>query len=189
MHHLVADLDDGRASGNGVVSDGILAASEDDVALAVDALGDLDGVAALDLGGLGDDGTGDGDESTVDGDAVVGLDLVAGGAEQDGAAGLDGGVVAAGDELGEGLDGEGSVVRGAGGDELGSQGVDLVQGERVVEGLGEGRLLDASADVRGVAGLNGEDGAGSSQVGLGHDVRGSAEVGGNTDACGKSQSV
>ena len=84
-------------------------------------------------------------------------------------------------QLGEGLDGELGVALRAAGDELGGQGENLVVGEGSIERLSEGDLLVAGADVRGVTGLDGEDGASGGEVGLARDVGGSAEVGRDTD--------
>lgn len=69
-------LDDSRAGGDGVVGDGVLAAGEDSVGLAGEALGDLDGEAALDGLGLDKGRAGNGDEGGVDGDALVALEGV-----------------------------------------------------------------------------------------------------------------
>jgi hypothetical protein len=72
---LRGDLNDGRAGGDGVVGDKVLAASQDNVGLAGEALGDLDGEAALDGGGLDEGGAGDGDEGGVDLVALEGVVL------------------------------------------------------------------------------------------------------------------
>lgn len=84
-------------------------------------------------------------------------------------------------QLGESLDGEGRVLLGAGLDELRGQGEDLVEAERSIKGLREGNLLLGSPDVRGVASLDGEDGASGGEIGLVHDGGSSAEVGGHTN--------
>lgn len=80
----------------------------------------------------------------------------------------------------EGLEGELGVGSKAS-DELSSQGEDLVEVLRGIEGGREGLLTEGGADVRGVAGLDGQDGAGSSQVVLVGDGGSGAEVGGNTN--------
>lgn len=80
----------------------------------------------------------------------------------------------------EGLEGKlGSGSKAS--DELGSEREDLVEVERGVEGCSEGLVTVPGTDVRGMAGLNGQDGASSAQVGLVGDGRGSAEVSGNTN--------
>lgn len=81
----------------------------------------------------------------------------------------------------EGLEGELGVGSKAS-DELSGQGEDLVEVLRGIEGGREGLLAEGGADVRGVAGLDGQDGAGSSQVVLVGDGGSGAEVGGNTNA-------
>ena len=55
--------------------------------------------------------------------------------------------------------------------------VDLVQGQRRIEGLGERDLIDIGANVRGVAGLDGEDRPGGSEIALLHDAGRGAQVG------------
>ncbi len=82
----------------------------------------------------------------------------------------------------EGLDREHWVGLRAGGDECRGQGVDLVDGQRSVEWLGEGRLLEGGAEIGGVASFDGEDGGGGGEVVLAHDVGGRAGIGGNSDA-------
>ena len=67
-------------------------------------------------------------------------------------------------------------------DELGSQGEYLVEIERSVEGFGEGRLLECSANVGGVTRFDGEDGAGDGEVCIFYDRGGSTKVGTDTDA-------
>jgi hypothetical protein len=176
--HLEGNLNNGGASDDGVVSSSSVARSEHDVALTSKVLGDNDLKATVDLLGVDERGAGDGNEGSVD----LALDLVALGGKGDGGAALDLLVGAGGSEHGERLDGQGGVVLGAGGDEGGREGVDLVVVERGVEGLGEGRLLDGAADEGAVARLNGQDRGGGGQVGLRHDVGGGAEVGGNTNA-------
>lgn len=61
-----AHLNDGRASGDGVVGDEVLAAGKDNVGLAGEALGDLDLEATVDGLGLNEGGASDGDEGSVD---------------------------------------------------------------------------------------------------------------------------
>lgn len=181
LSFLAGDLNDGGASSDGVVVDGVLAAGEDGVGLAGEALGDLDHEATLDGLGLDEGGAGDGNEGGVDGGIAVGaLEDVVGGGEHDLVTGHDR-ALSLGDEGRESLDGESGVALGARLDEARGQGEDLVEGERGVEGLGEGLLVEAGADVGRVAGLDREDGASSGEVGLAHDVGSSAEVSGNTD--------
>lgn len=62
----VAYLNDGRAGGDGVVSDSLVAASQDNVGLAGETLGDLNSEATLDRGSLDEGGAGDGNEGSVD---------------------------------------------------------------------------------------------------------------------------
>lgn len=140
-----------------------------------EAVGDLGSESAVNSSSLDEGRASDGNEGSVDLAALGGLEGVVGGGQHDGLA-----VNTAGKD-GEGLDGQSRVLLGAGGDELGSQGVDLVDGERGVKGLSEGSLLQVGADVRGMTGLNGQDGSSGGEVGLAHDVGGSAEVGGNTN--------
>lgn len=63
---VITYLDDGRAGGDGVVRDKLVAAGEDDIRLAGEALGDMDGEAALDGSGLDKGRARDGDEGGVD---------------------------------------------------------------------------------------------------------------------------
>ena len=101
----------------------------------------------------------------------------------DGVTGLDGGRgLGVQSQDGEGLDWELGVLGRARHDKLRGERVNLVEGERGVEGLREGHFAVLGADVSAVAGLDSEDGAGGSQVVLVHDVGGSAEVSGHTDA-------
>lgn len=170
-------LDDGWASGNGVVVHGILASGEDDVGLAVDALRDLDREAAVDRGDIGEDGARHRDEGGVDGGvAVLRAEGVAGGQELDLVAALDGAGGAEG-ERGERpqrqlrLRGVGLRARH---DEAGGEGVHLVEGQGRVEGLREGGLLVRGADVGAVARLDRQDGAGGREVCVGGSVAGSS---------------
>lgn len=82
----------------------------------------------------------------------------------------------------EGLEWKRSCVWCETSDELGSEGEDLVEVERGVEGLWEGRLLEGSPDVRGVTGFNGQDGAGDREIGFINDGGGGTEVSGDTDS-------
>jgi len=108
------------------------------------------------------------------------LEDVVGRVQGDGVTALDG---ALGAELedGEGLDGQLDVGRGARHDELGRERVDLVDGERGVEGRREWRLAERRAHVRGVTRFDRQHGAGVGQVRLRHDVGGGAEVGADAD--------
>ncbi len=181
--HLRRNLNDSRAGSNGVVVDGILAAGQDSVGLAGEASGDRNLEAAIDRSGVGKDGASDGNKGSVDlGVAVGALELVARGLEDNLVAGLDGRLGVGRDSDGrEGLNGQLGVALGARGDEARGQGVDLVVREGSIERLGEGLLVQAGADVGGVARLNGQDRASGREVGLGHDVGGGTEVGGNTN--------
>jgi hypothetical protein len=67
----VGDLNDGWASSDGVVVDGVLAASEDQVGLVVGSLRDLDLEAAINWGGITVDWACDADEGSVDGGLAV----------------------------------------------------------------------------------------------------------------------
>lgn len=140
-----------------------------------EAVGDLGSKSTVDSSSLDEGRASDGNEGSIDLAALRGLEGVVGGGQLDGLA-----VNGAGKD-GESLDGQSRVLLGARGDELGSQGVDLVDGERGVKRLSEGSLLQVGTDVRGVTGLNGQDGSSGSEVGLAHDVGSSAEVGGNTN--------
>jgi hypothetical protein len=175
---LEGNLNEARASDDGVVGSSGVARGKDNVCLTSKVLGDNDLEATVDLLGVDKGGASDGDEGSVD----LALDLVAGGAELDGGAALDLLVGAGGSEHGERLDGQRGVILGARGDEGRSQGVDLVVVERGVEGLGERRLLDGAADEGAVACLDRQDRAGGRQVCLRHDVGGGAEVRGDTNA-------
>lgn len=64
----------------------------------------------------------------------------------------------------EGLEWEGGVAGGEAGDELGGEGEDLVEVEGGVEGFWEGNLFEDGADVGAVAGLDGQNGAGGSEI-------------------------
>lgn len=75
----------------------------------------------------------------------------------------------------EGLEGQVSALREAS-DELRGKREDLVEAQRCVEGRGEGLLASPGADIGGMAGLDGEDGAGGTQVGFVGDGRGGTEV-------------
>ena len=103
--------------------------------------------------------------------------------EVDGITGLDGASRAEGDS-GECLKRElglGSVGVRAGDDEAGCEGVDFVECQGGVEGLGEGRLLDGGADVGVMAGFDCEDRTGCGKVVLVHDRSCSPEVSGDSD--------
>jgi hypothetical protein len=84
-------------------------------------------------------------------------------------------------EGGEGLDRERRVGGGASLDEGRCQGVDLVEVEGNVEGLGERRHAKVATEEGIVAGLDGEDTASSGNVGRVGDEGGGAEVGAHTD--------
>lgn len=77
-------------------------------------------------------------------------------------------------ECWESLKWEGSVTCGEAGDELGGERVDLVEIERGVKGLGEWRFSERGTDVRGVAGLDGQDGTSNSEICLVGDLGSSA---------------
>ena len=175
-----SDLDDGWAGSDGVVVDGVVAGSQDSVGLAGKALGDLDGETTADGSGGNEGRAGNGNESSVDGATGRGNEVVAGGVDGDGRAGVDGASGADGKGR-ESLDGESSVAGWAALDEGSSQGVDLVEVERSVKWLREGRLGLRSADVGAVAGLDSQDGASGGQVvGVGNGL-GSTKVGAHTD--------
>lgn len=177
----VGDLNDGWSSGNGVVSDDVLAASEHNVGLAIDTLWHDDRETTVNWGSINEDGAGEGDECSVEwAGAVHSLEGVALGQESDGAAALDGASGAEG-EAGEGLDGKSRVGGRAADDEWGGKGVDFVEVEGSVEGRWERCLVDDGADVGAVTGLNSENGAGGSEVVGAHDRGGGSDVGGNTD--------
>lgn len=164
----------GKGTSDGVlVSDGLGAAGNDDTVSAAEAdgLGELD-LAVLDVGEGSDTTSGD------EGDLLAGLELLR--SDGDGLADLGGG---GGDGSGgEGNDGERCVGLGAALDEGSSQRVGLVEGGGgVIWGTVSIRLLDRRLDPGRVAGLGGEDGAGSGEVvGVGN-VLGSTEVGTDTD--------
>jgi len=181
----VGDLNDCWASGDSLVVDLVVAASKDNVALAVDALGHGDFEATVNWGGISEDGAGDGDESSVDwGLSVRGGESVAGCQEVDAVAALNG-AGGAESESREGLEGQlgllGVRIR-AGADERGGEGVDLVEGQWVVEGLRERRLLATGTNVRRVAGLDSQDRASGGQVVAVRDGSGCAQVGTDSNA-------
>lgn len=145
------NLEDGRAGKDVVVGDrGNATADEESVGLTANTSGDdsLDSLATVCNGGVGEDGAGDCGE----GDLELTLEGAGCNGEGDGGAGGDycGGLSVVGGAVGssgragqrkggESLDGKGGVALGARLDEKSSQGVNLVEVERSVEGRGEGR--------------------------------------------------
>ena len=102
--------------------------------------------------------------------------------ELDGVALLDGASDAlAHAEGGEGLDGESGVGGRTSGDEGGCEGVDLVEVEGDVEGLGEGRRSESTAEEGAVTGLDGKNATSSGDICWVGDEGGGAEVGAHTD--------
>lgn len=184
MHLLLANgtgnLDNGRAGSGGVVADGVVAAGQDEVGLASEAGGDSGAETGAGGGQLSVGGAGDGDPGGVELATGRGDKSVAGGGQLNGLAALDG---AGGGESngGECLDGQRGVAGRAADDEGSGQRVDLVEGERGVKGLGEGRLLLGGADVRVVARLDRQDRASGGEVVLVDNGRSSAEVGADTN--------
>jgi hypothetical protein len=174
---LSGNLNNSRSSDNSVIRSSSVAARKHDVALSSNALRNHDLVGTVHLSRVGEHGAGDGDEGSVN----LALDLHVLERKHDLAARLNHHVRRRSGESGERLDGEGSVGLGAGLNELRGECVNLVVAQWVVEGSGEGGLADGVADVCRVAGLNGQDGAGGGEVCLGHDVRGSTQVGAHTD--------
>lgn len=88
-------------------------------------------------------------------------------------------------QCGKGLERELGLVgvRGrAGGDEGRGKGVDLIERQRVVEGLRERSFFEGGADVRAVTRLNSEDGASVSEIVFVGDASSSSEVGADTDS-------
>jgi hypothetical protein len=172
---LIGDLNDGWASGDSVIVYGVSAGGEDNVGLSINSRRDDERETSINRGSLGVERASNGDESTVDrGGSVSRGDGVVGGQEGDSVTRLDG-AGGAESEGGESLDGKSGVGLGAVDDEAGGESVDLVEVKRSVERLGEGALLLSSTEVRGVAGLDGQDGSSCGQVGLG--------------SCGKSISL
>lgn len=177
-----SNLENGRTSSNGVVSDGLVATGQDDVGLARNTLRHNDGEAAGNSGGWHEDRPGEGDEGAVQlRRAIDGLQNVAGCLERDGGA-LANGAGGGDRQHRESLDGQRRVGGRAGDDEGSGERVHLVEVERGVEGRCEWHFGQGSADVSRMAGLGRQDGAGGGEVVSGHDVGGSAKVGGNTDA-------
>ena len=82
----------------------------------------------------------------------------------------------------EGLDGEHRVAIGTRSDERRGEGVDLVEVQRVVEGLGSRALAHGSTQVGAVTGFDAQDATGGGKVGAVHDVGGGTEVCANTNA-------
>lgn len=77
----------------------------------------------------------------------------------------------------EGGEGKGGVGFGAGGDEGGGEGEDLVEVERGLEGVGVRALfVDGGGDPGGMAGFGGEDGGGGGEVVFDGDGGGCAGV-------------
>lgn len=75
-----------------------------------------------------------------------------------------GGHALGGCQCGEGLDGEGDVGGGAGLDEGGGHGVDVVQTQRSAVGVGGTDLAEVEALNGGVEGFGDEDGAGDVEI-------------------------
>lgn len=172
-------LDDGRTGDNVVISGLSVALGQNKVALSGNTLGHSDSELAITHGLDGSpDGSGDGDEGSVD-VSCLHVKALAGsdgdlGTGHDGIHGVHG-------EGGEGLHGKHAVAGGAFNDEGGGDGVNLVEVERVVECLSEGNFAEGGAQVGAVAGLSGEDAAGGSEVCVVHDVSGSTEVSADSD--------
>jgi hypothetical protein len=171
-------LDDGRASQDVVVRDGLVAGSQNDVALASNAHGDSDSVGAAAAGGnRSPDGTRHGDEGSVNGS----IGLV-------GRADLEGDCRTGGDRAsrhqgqgGESFHGQGRVAGRARRDEGRRNGVDLIEVERVIERLSGGSLAEGRTQVGAVARLDREDATGGSQIGLVGDGGSGSEVGTDTN--------
>lgn len=81
-----------------------------------------------------------------------------------------------GGEVGEGSEWKRRVGRWAAGDEHGGQGEGSVGRDGSLEGVLHWNLADGGALVRGVEGLNGENGASNGQVALAGDERGGTKV-------------
>jgi hypothetical protein len=176
-------LNNGWASGDGVIRSGILAASENNVRLTRKALGHDDRETTGNWGSGDESWSSYGDECSIHGGLTgLGLESVARGEESDGATNLNRAGARCKRELGESLEWESGVGGWAGDDEWRGEGVDLVRGERGVEWLREWGLLERGAEVGAVAGLDGEDGGGGCEVGFAHYVGGLAGVGGDADA-------
>ena len=80
----------------------------------------------------------------------------------------------------EGLEGKVGAI-GKASDKLGSKGEDGVEVQGGVKGTSEWLVTNPSTDVRGMASLNGQDGASGRHVSLVCDGRGRAQVGRNTN--------
>jgi hypothetical protein len=176
------DLNNGRSSNGVVVRDGGGVGLEDGVNLSR-RTGVANGDSGEDLAVLDNNsrehgavGKREGDVERASGDGTL-CEV-----ERDGLALHDG----AGDALAhakgrESLNRESGVGSRARLDEGRCQGVDLVEVEGDVEGLGEGRGVEGATEEGIVAGLDGEDAAGSGNVGRVGDEGGGAEVGAHTD--------
>jgi hypothetical protein len=177
------DLNNGRSSNGVVVRDGGGVGLEDGVNLSR-RTGVANGDSGEDLAVLDNNsrehgavGEREGDVEGASGDGTALCEV-----ERDGLALHDG----AGDALAhakgrESLNRESGVGSRARLDEGRCQGVDLVEVEGDVEGLGEGRGVEGATEEGIVAGLDGEDAAGSGNVGRVGDEGGGAEVGAHTD--------
>lgn len=178
----VGNLDDRRPGSNGFIVDGVLAARQDDIGLPVDTLWHHDGVPTTDGSSVDEDGPSNGDESTIHLSARIDrLEDEVRRVQRDGVSALDGAFGAEG-QNGERLNGQCDIGRRARDDELSRERVDLVQGERGVEGRRERRLAERGTDVGAVARLDRKHGTGVGQVLFRHDVGGGAKVCADADA-------
>lgn len=172
-------LDDSRTSNNIVISRLLISLSQDDVALSGNAFGNSDGELSItDRLERSPDRAGDGDEGSVD---IAGAGVETGTSHQMHLRTCHDGVHRAHCECREGLYGQRAVTGRARGNEGRSDGVHLVEAERVVEGLGKGDFADRGAQVRAVSGFCGENAAGSRQVGVAHDRGCGSEVSADSD--------
>lgn len=174
-------LDNSGTGNNGVVGGLGVALGEDNVALASNALRDGDGEFTLAVGGKGSpDRAGDGDEGGVQ---VLGVHvhLEARASHQLDLRAFHSRLHGSHHQGGECLDGQHLVALGARDNEGRGNGVNLVEVQRVVEGLRGGSFTQGSAQIGAVTGLDGQDATGGGQVGVVHDVSGGTEVGADTD--------
>jgi hypothetical protein len=150
----VSDLNDGWTSRDGLVSDAVLAGSQDNVALAVDSFRDGDLEVAINWGDISVDGASNCDEGSVDFVLpVLGSKNVARGVKGDNITRLNG-TRSADAEGWESLERElglGSVAVWAGDDEASGESVDLIEGQWIIEWLWKWGLLVGGTDISAMA--------------------------------------
>lgn len=173
-------LDDSGASDNVVVSGLLVALGENNVALTSNTLGDSDHELAITsrLDGSPDRSS-DGDECGINVASIGGVHALA--SHQVNLRSSHSSAHRRHGQGGESLDGKLSIALRARNNEGSSKGVDLVEVEGVVEGLGRGGLAKGSTQVGTVTSFNSEDASSSSEISLVHDAGRGTEVCANSD--------